>query len=138
MSSSISSQGNFWSNFFVVDRLVSGVIISVNVEYFISFDSIFRLISSGSFPIGSHDSKNYQHRGFGKLLISEDERITTEEFHRPRILVISGVGVREYFRKLSFERYGPYIPGIRWYSTLSPAFLASSVDLTISSIPCPR
>ena len=60
-------------------------------------------------PIGSHDSKNYQHRGFGKLLISEAERITTEEFHRPRILVISGVGVREYFRKLSFERYGPYM-----------------------------
>ena len=43
MSSSISSQGNFWSNFFVVDRLASGVII---ILLYIAIITIFGYILS--------------------------------------------------------------------------------------------
>lgn len=60
-------------------------------------------------PIGSHSSDLWQHRGIGKNLLLESERITRDEFGLGRLLVISGVGVREYFRKLSYQRVGPYM-----------------------------
>jgi elongator complex protein 3 len=49
-----------------------------------------------------------QHRGFGRKLLEEAERITSEEGYK-RINVISGIGVREYFRKWGYERFGPYM-----------------------------
>ncbi len=60
-------------------------------------------------PIGVHQSSNYQHHGYGKLLMNEAERITREEFGEKRIMVISGVGVREYFKKIGYERMGTYM-----------------------------
>jgi len=44
-----------------------------------------------------------QHRGFGKRLIKEAEKITKKEFKLPKIAVISGVGAREYYRKLGYK-----------------------------------
>lgn len=43
-----------------------------------------------------------QHRGLGKWLMSEAERIANKEGCK-EIKVISGVGVREYYRKLGYE-----------------------------------
>jgi len=40
-----------------------------------------------------------QHHGFGKRLIEEAERIAKEDFDCSKILVISGIGAREYYRK---------------------------------------
>ncbi|RLG49204.1 MAG: tRNA uridine(34) 5-carboxymethylaminomethyl modification radical SAM/GNAT enzyme Elp3, partial [Thermoproteota archaeon] len=45
-----------------------------------------------------------QHRGFGKALLAEAERIALEEFDKKKVLVISGVGAREYFRKRGYKR----------------------------------
>jgi elongator complex protein 3 len=50
-----------------------------------------------------------QHRGFGKALLREAERIAREEFHRGRIAVISGVGAREYYRQEGYELEGAYM-----------------------------
>ena len=50
-----------------------------------------------------------QHRGFGRRLIMEAERIAAELYGLSRIVVISGVGVREYYRKLGYSRAGPYM-----------------------------
>ena len=50
----------------------------------------------------------FQHRGFGRELLSEAERITKEEYSINKINVISGVGVREYYRNLGYNRY-------KWY-----------------------
>ncbi|MCY0851904.1 MAG: tRNA uridine(34) 5-carboxymethylaminomethyl modification radical SAM/GNAT enzyme Elp3 [Thermoplasma acidophilum] len=59
-------------------------------------------------PVGRHEEDEWQHRGFGNRLVQEAERITLEEgLHR--ILVISGIGVREYFRKRGYEDLGPYV-----------------------------
>jgi len=55
-------------------------------------------------PIGEKPGKEAQHRGFGKALLRTAERIASEEFDRKKILVISGVGAREYFRKLGYRR----------------------------------
>jgi len=60
-------------------------------------------------PIGLHEEEQWQHHGLGTNLMKEAERVSKEEFDRRRVLVISGIGAREYFRKLGYERIGPYM-----------------------------
>ena len=60
-------------------------------------------------PIGTESTENWQHHGFGKKLLDEAERISHEEYGKKRIVVISGIGVRNYFRKYGYERLGPYM-----------------------------
>jgi elongator complex protein 3 len=50
----------------------------------------------------------YQHKGYGRRLLQEAEEMT-RELGLPGIAVISGIGVREYFRKNGYERLGPYM-----------------------------
>lgn len=60
-------------------------------------------------PVGMHNGELWQHRGIGKSLLSNAEEIAAREWGSEKLLVISGVGVREYFRKLGYERVGPYM-----------------------------
>ncbi len=60
-------------------------------------------------PVGSREKEAWQHRGFGRELMNEAERIAREEWGVERVVVISGVGVRNYYRKLGYERLGPYM-----------------------------
>jgi len=50
-----------------------------------------------------------QHKGLGKKLIKEAERITKREFGLKKIAVISGVGVRNYYRKLGYKLKSTYL-----------------------------
>jgi len=50
-----------------------------------------------------------QHRGLGKKLIKMAEKITQKEFGLKKIAVISGVGVREYFRKIGYNLNESYM-----------------------------
>jgi elongator complex protein 3 len=50
-----------------------------------------------------------QHRGLGKKLIKEAEKITKNEFNLKKIAVISGVGVREYWRKFGYKLKETYM-----------------------------
>ncbi|AAL63125.1 conserved hypothetical protein [Pyrobaculum aerophilum str. IM2] len=50
----------------------------------------------------------WQHSGMGRELMRLAEEIAGE-FGALKIAVISGVGVREYYRKLGYERCGPYM-----------------------------
>ncbi len=59
--------------------------------------------------IGKKTKKEIQHRGFGKELISEAERICREEFDKKNLSVLSGIGVKEYYRKLGFNDNGFYL-----------------------------
>ena len=60
-------------------------------------------------PVGMREKKAWQHRGFGRKMMEEAERIAKEEWDVDRMVVISGVGVRNYYRKLGYERLGPYM-----------------------------
>jgi len=60
-------------------------------------------------PIRSRDPTKFQHQGFGTLLMEEAEKIAREEHQSNKILVISGVGTRHYYRKLGYELDGPYM-----------------------------
>jgi len=50
-----------------------------------------------------------QHRGLGKKLIKEAEKIVKKEFGLRKIAVISGVGVRDYFKKLGYRLKTTYM-----------------------------
>ncbi len=60
-------------------------------------------------PIGGKPKYEWQHRGYGRELLAEAERIAKEEFDVKKMLVISGVGVREYYRKFGYRKDGPYV-----------------------------
>jgi len=50
-----------------------------------------------------------QHKGLGKKLIKEAERIMKMELKLKKITVISGVGAREYYRKLGYKLENTYM-----------------------------
>ncbi|MBY9003540.1 MAG: tRNA uridine(34) 5-carboxymethylaminomethyl modification radical SAM/GNAT enzyme Elp3 [Candidatus Lokiarchaeota archaeon] len=50
-----------------------------------------------------------QHRGFGKMLLEEAEKISREEYGAKKLAVISGVGAKNWFYKLGYESDGPYV-----------------------------
>ncbi|MBI5222965.1 tRNA uridine(34) 5-carboxymethylaminomethyl modification radical SAM/GNAT enzyme Elp3 [Candidatus Micrarchaeota archaeon] len=60
-------------------------------------------------PVSERGSDASQHVGFGTKLLNEAERIAKEEFGETKMIIISGVGVREYYRKQGYERLGPYM-----------------------------
>ena len=59
--------------------------------------------------IGEKEENEIQHSGLGKNLMKAAEKISKEEFDAKRILVISAVGTREYYQKLGYSLYGPYM-----------------------------
>jgi len=61
-----------------------------------------------SVSIGKSDDTKTQHKGLGKKLMAKAEEITKEN-GRDKIIVISGVGVRGYYRKLGYSLEGPYM-----------------------------
>ncbi len=60
-------------------------------------------------PIAGRDANATQHRGLGRRLVAEAERIAAEEWRARRIAVIAGVGVRGYYRKLGYALDGTYM-----------------------------
>jgi elongator complex protein 3 len=62
--------------------------------------------------VGARDAARWQHRGHGALLMRAAERIAAEEHRSERVAVISGVGVRGYYRRLGYELEGPYM--VKW------------------------
>jgi len=60
-------------------------------------------------PLGRRDCCSPQHQGMGKQLMSEAERIAKDEWDCNKMLVISGVGVRDYYRTLGYTLDGPYM-----------------------------
>jgi elongator complex protein 3 len=62
-----------------------------------------------SLKLGETEENEIQHSGLGKNLMREAEKISKEEFDAKKILVISAVGTREYYQKLGYSLYGPYM-----------------------------
>jgi len=59
--------------------------------------------------IGAASEDATQHKGFGKLLLAEAEKIAKAEFGKKQIAIISGVGARAYFRKLGYKLKETYM-----------------------------
>ena len=53
--------------------------------------------------------EQHQHRGYGKQLLAEAEHIAADAGFE-KLAVLSGIGVREYYReKLGYKQDGPYV-----------------------------
>lgn len=52
--------------------------------------------------------KQVQHRGYGKKLLGKAEEIARKHGKR-KMLVLSGVGAREYYKKRGYDCEGPYM-----------------------------
>ncbi|MBY9010828.1 MAG: tRNA uridine(34) 5-carboxymethylaminomethyl modification radical SAM/GNAT enzyme Elp3 [Candidatus Lokiarchaeota archaeon] len=50
-----------------------------------------------------------QHRGFGKLLMENAEKIALEDFDVKKLAVISGIGVRDWFYEIGYSLDGYYV-----------------------------
>lgn len=51
----------------------------------------------------------WQHRGWGERLLAEAELISHEEFGARKVIVLAGIGTRNYYRRFGYEREGPYM-----------------------------
>jgi elongator complex protein 3 len=58
--------------------------------------------------IGQSDENKTQHKGVGKRLMAKAEDVAKEN-GRDKMIIISGVGVRGYYRKLGYLLEGPYM-----------------------------
>jgi elongator complex protein 3 len=60
-------------------------------------------------PVKTRLKKAVQHKGLGTKLMSEAEKIVRKETNFKKIAVISGIGVREYYRKLGYKLRDDYM-----------------------------
>lgn len=60
-------------------------------------------------PLGEREDDLWQHRGYGEELLKKAEEISREEYDKKEILIISGIGARNYYRKFGYQRKGPYM-----------------------------
>jgi len=51
----------------------------------------------------------WQHKGWGERLIQEAERISKDEFDAQKIIVLAGIGTRNYYRRFGYKQEGPYM-----------------------------
>ncbi len=59
--------------------------------------------------LGERDEVAAQHRGLGAGLLREAERISVLEYGATMVRILSGVGVRGYYRHLGYEQQGPFM-----------------------------
>jgi elongator complex protein 3 len=58
-------------------------------------------------PIGKNN-ENWQHRGYGAGLLKAAEEIAKHSGYG-KLVIMSGIGAREYYKKLGFGHDGPYM-----------------------------
>ncbi len=61
-----------------------------------------------SVEIGKNEDEKTQHKGFGKRLMATAEEIAKNN-KKDKMVVISGIGVREYYKKLGYSLEEPYM-----------------------------
>ena len=60
-------------------------------------------------PVGRDaESEEWQHRNYGRALLARVEEIATAAGFS-RLAIMSGMGVRPYYRRHGYERAGPYM-----------------------------
>ena len=57
--------------------------------------------------VGNNINESMQHKGFGKKLVFEAEKALENGY--TKIAIISGTGVRNYYKKLGYELHETYM-----------------------------
>lgn len=81
--------------------------------------------------VGSNDASGTQHFGIGKSLLQIAENISSKAGYE-QMAIISGIGVRDYYRKRGYELRGSYMMKAIERSPLHPIFYASLFALLIA------
>jgi elongator complex protein 3 len=63
-------------------------------------------------PVGKHLAKAWQHKGYGSVLLAEAERISKENYDLKKILVISALGTKQYYKRFGYQYDGVYMSKI--------------------------
>lgn len=90
-------------------------------------------------PLGERRDMAVQHKGLGRKLLREAENIARWEFGASRMAIISGVGVRDYFRsEFGYELDGAYmvkdlgLPSLEYQETQQATDLAVKITSPFS------
>jgi elongator complex protein 3 len=61
-------------------------------------------------PLNEQRTQSAQHRGYGKALLLEAERIARDDFHAGQMVILSGTGAKEYYRAgFGYRSEGDYM-----------------------------
>jgi len=60
-------------------------------------------------PVGKHLTTAWQHKGYGSILLSEAERVASEEYGLKKLLVISALGTKQYYKRFGYSHDGVYV-----------------------------
>ncbi len=61
-------------------------------------------------PLSEQKSGAVQHKGLGKMLLQEAERLASNEFQAQQMVVLSGTGAKEYYRtEFGYSSQGNYM-----------------------------
>jgi elongator complex protein 3 len=70
--------------------------------------ALIRELHVYGYATGIGKSGNIQHKGFGKKLLKKAEEIAKKN-KKDKMVIISGVGVRGYYRRQGYKKQGPYM-----------------------------
>jgi len=65
-------------------------------------------VYSPAVQIGKKSEESFQHRGIGKNLMAKTEEVA-KQHGKNRIVVLAGIGARQYFEKLGYNNDGVYM-----------------------------
>lgn len=60
-------------------------------------------------PVGKHLVNAWQHKGCGTILLTQAEQISREDYDLRKVLVISGLGTKQYYKRLGYSYDGVYM-----------------------------
>ncbi|MGD1118193.1 MAG: tRNA uridine(34) 5-carboxymethylaminomethyl modification radical SAM/GNAT enzyme Elp3 [Dehalococcoidales bacterium] len=60
-------------------------------------------------PLNEQITQAAQHKGFGRALLREAERIAGDEFKAKQMMVLSGTGAKKYYREYGYTSQGEYM-----------------------------
>jgi elongator complex protein 3 len=60
-------------------------------------------------PVGKRSARAWQHKGYGKTLLAKAEEITKEDYGFKKILVISALGTKQYYKRFGYWHDGVYM-----------------------------
>ena len=61
-------------------------------------------------PLNERKAEAAQHKGLGKALLREAERIAVDEFQAQQMVILSGTGAKEYYRaEFGYGSQGDYM-----------------------------
>lgn len=60
-------------------------------------------------PVGLRGLDAWQHKGWGRILLSEAEKLAREEYDANKLSILSALGTKQYYRRLGYYEDGVYM-----------------------------